>query len=128
MIGIDIVKVERIARLIERFGDHALRRFLSENEIREVDNVCSIAGLWAAKEAVGKALGCGICARLGFLDIDIKWDAFGAPKAYLSEKTARFFNTETVEISISHEKEYAIAVAVKTFTATGTNHTPCNPN
>jgi holo-[acyl-carrier protein] synthase len=116
MIGIDIVKVERIARLIERFGNDGLKRFLNESEIKEASNVYSIAGLWAAKEAVGKAFGCGICAQLGFLDISVKRDALGAPKAYLSEKAARFFNVETVEISISHEKEYAIATALKPST------------
>ncbi|HHH72547.1 MAG TPA: holo-[acyl-carrier-protein] synthase, partial [Sulfuricurvum sp.] len=69
MIGIDLVKIERIAGLIERRGDKALQRFLSDDEIALVKTPRTAAGFWAAKEACAKALGCGIGAECGFHDI-----------------------------------------------------------
>ena len=78
-VGTDIVAIERIQASIEKFGDKFLDRFLNENEKRSVKKVESIAGYWAAKEAIAKALGCGIGRELSFLDIEIYKDAKGAP-------------------------------------------------
>ena len=55
MIGIDLVSIERIQKLQERFGDKALQKYLSPEEILLVKNHATAAGFYAAKEAVSRA-------------------------------------------------------------------------
>ncbi|MCK4974446.1 MAG: 4'-phosphopantetheinyl transferase superfamily protein, partial [Sulfurimonas sp.] len=55
MIGIDLIKTSRMNRLIERFGDKALQKFLCSDEITLVKNYKTASGFWAAKEACSKA-------------------------------------------------------------------------
>ncbi|MDR2151929.1 MAG: holo-ACP synthase [Helicobacteraceae bacterium] len=113
MIGIDMVEIARITALKERFGDRALRRFMSDEEIGVFGaKIESVAGLWAAKEAVSKALGAGIGAKLNFHDITIIKSEEGAPIAVLSPRAAKRFGIDRLSTSITHEKGYAIAVAL----------------
>ncbi|GHV04743.1 holo-[acyl-carrier-protein] synthase [Campylobacterota bacterium] len=113
MIGIDLVAIDRIASFVERHGDLALERFLSADEIALANGRSeTIAGFWAAKEAVSKALGCGICARLGFHDIAIIKDSAGAPHAVLSDRAFAHFGVSEIAVSITHEKTHAAAVAI----------------
>jgi holo-[acyl-carrier protein] synthase len=109
MIGIDLVKIGRIETMQKRFGEKALKRFLSEEEIALVKKAQTAAGFWAAKEACAKALGCGIGAECGFHDIVITKSPKGAPLLSLSPAlTARFGITDT-SLSITHDGDYAIA-------------------
>ncbi len=110
MIGIDLVKTSRIERLIERFGDKALQRFLSQNEIDLVKNYKTASGFWATKEAVSKALGVGISSECSFFDIEISKTKKGAPRLKLSDKLIKKFNIKDTSLSITHDGEYAIAV------------------
>jgi holo-[acyl-carrier protein] synthase len=71
MIGIDIASISRIQKFVNKFGKKGLRRFLSKKELKLATKIETIAGFWATKEAVSKALGCGIGKELGFLDIQI---------------------------------------------------------
>ncbi len=112
MIGIDIVKIERIERAVNRRGALFLRKFLSKEEIENSKSASSLAAKWAAKEAVAKAIGCGVCAKLGFLDIEIKKTERGAPFAILSERASKEFGVEKISISITHDGGYAIAAAI----------------
>lgn len=112
MIGIDIVKIERIEKAINRHGTLFLKKFLSEDEIENSKTTSSIAAKWAAKEAVAKAIGCGISAKLCFLDIIIKKNEYGAPFAILSENASKEFGIKKISISITHDGGYAIAAAI----------------
>ncbi|MDR2033371.1 MAG: holo-ACP synthase [Helicobacteraceae bacterium] len=113
MIGVDLIDIRRIAALRQRFGDKALQRFMSDDEIaRFGSRIESVAGVWAAKEAVSKALGCGICGDLGFHDIAIGKDEMGAPYAVLSDQAAKRFGVSSLSVSITHEKTHAAAVAL----------------
>lgn len=111
MLGIDLVRIERIQKALDKHGNLFLCKFLSEEEIKESKNTASIAAKWAAKEAVSKALGCGIGAKLGFLDIKIIKNEGGAPFALLSEKSSALFGIDRVYISITHDGDYALAAA-----------------
>mgnify|MGYP000033977622 FL=1 len=111
MLGIDLVKIERIDKVYDRFGTGFLKKLLTEPEIKNFKNTTSLAGIWAAKEAVSKALGSGIGAKLSFLDIEIRKEQNGRPFALLSKKSADFFGVTRVEVSISHDSEYAVAAA-----------------
>ncbi|MFZ2890353.1 holo-ACP synthase [Sulfuricurvum sp.] len=110
MIGIDLIKTDRMKRLIERFGDRGLQKFLSENEILLIKNHRSAAGFWAAKEACSKALGCGIGSECGFHDIILSKTPKGAPVIDLSTRVKEMFSIQSLSVSITHDGDYAIAV------------------
>ena len=104
-IGVDIVKVERVK---EALG----RKVLTGCE--EYKNDEHFAGIWAAKEAIVKAMGCGI-GEMAFKDMEIVHDELGAPKVLLSKKgqtKLKDMGASYLHISISHEKEFAVAFAV----------------
>ncbi|MHC3993953.1 holo-ACP synthase [Thiomicrolovo sp. ZZH C-3] len=110
MIGIDLVKIERIEGLITRHGDRALQRFLSPAEIALVGKPHTAAGFWAAKEACAKALGCGIGGECGFHDIVISKTDRGAPLLTLSESVRTRYGITEASLSITHDGGFAIAV------------------
>jgi len=109
-IGTDIVQICRIKESIDRFGDKFLYRFLNENEILLSNKTESYAGYWAAKEAISKALGCGIGKELSFKDITILKNQKGVPYFQLSKEKQKTFNIATSSLSISHDGGFAIAV------------------
>ena len=115
-IGNDITECARIQQAIERHGDSFLNHFLTAREQSESGGKLSYyAGRWAAKEAVSKALGCGIGEHCAFTDIEILNDPAGKPEAVFSgaaKKTAARLNVVRIHLSISHERQYAAAVAV----------------
>jgi len=104
-IGTDIIEIQRIHSLLEKYGDTFKNRFLTPDEI-------IFAGLWAAKEAISKALGCGISATLTFHDIHIFKNSKGAPYFTLSQKANRHYPINSASLSISHDGGFAIAVVV----------------
>ncbi len=110
-IGTDIIQIKRIEKLLEKYPDSFKQRFLNEDEIRRAKKIESIAGLWAAKEAISKALGCGIGAELAFHDIHISKDARGAPHFILSKEAQKTHAIKESSLSISHDGGFAIAIA-----------------
>lgn len=113
-IGTDIVVISRIEKSIQKFGVKFLDRFLSKEEQKVATRTESIAGYWAAKEAIAKALGCGIGAELCFHDIQIYKDKKGAPHFRLSEEAQSIHKTIDNSLSIAHDGGFAIAIAVIT--------------
>ena len=112
MVGIDIVKISRIQRLEDRFGNKALERFLDKDEIVLAKSSNTKAGFWAAKEAVSKALGLGIGEGCSFFDIKIHKDLKNAPYFTLSKHLVEMFSITDTSLSITHDDGYAIAVVV----------------
>ena len=115
-IGNDITECARIQQALERHGDSFLDHFLTAREQAESGGRLSYyAGRWAAKEAISKALGCGIGEHCAFTDIEILNNPEGKPEAVLSgaaKQTAERLKTARILLSISHERQYAGAVAV----------------
>ena len=118
-IGTDIVKVERIAGIIERRGERALKRLFLPSEIEYCGQFANsperFAGRFAAKEAVAKALGTGLAGGVNFSGIEILNGEYGAPIVRLSGKTAevaRKKGVKSILLSISHDGGYAVAFAV----------------
>ncbi len=112
MIGIDLIKVERIKKFIDRFGNRGLQRFLSQYEIELCqNNIKRIAGYWAVKEAISKALGVGIGSEFSFHDVEISKTIKGSPVAILNQNIIQKFSIKNIAISITHDGDYAIAVA-----------------
>src|SRR6056297_1229765 len=109
-IGLDIVKIERINKL--KKNKKFIEKIFNEYEINYIEkkkySSQTISGLFACKEAVSKALGTGI-GKTKWKDIKILHDNMGKPYCLVNKKDKDiFFN-----ISISHEKEYAVAVALE---------------
>jgi len=112
-IGTDITVVSRLENSVKKFGTKFLDRFLSQEEQKELSQKPeSIAGYWAAKEAIAKALGCGISSELGFHDIIIYKDERKAPHFKLSDKAQAFHKINNSSLSIAHDGGFAIAVVM----------------
>ena len=113
-IGIDIVAIARIEAILKRsYKQRFLAKFLSDEEQQlSANNLNTIAGFWAAKEAVAKALQCGIGEELSFLDIHLKKSEKKAPYFELSPAIKKRFNAEQTTLSIAHDSGFAIAVAL----------------
>lgn len=118
-LGMDIVKTERVARLIEKYGRALLKKIFAEDELEsfggEIPSAEKLAGRWAAKEAVAKALGCGFGKDCAIQDIHISNTSSGAPAVFLTgnaAKKALQMDARNIFLTISHEKEFACACAV----------------
>jgi holo-[acyl-carrier protein] synthase len=113
-LGIDIIKVARIRGMIERFGSRFGERVLTPSERRYVrDRPETLAGRWAAKEAVSKVLGLGV-RGIGWQEIEVERLPTGQPAVRLhgrAEQRAEQLGMDRIALSISHESEYAVAIA-----------------
>jgi holo-[acyl-carrier protein] synthase len=118
-LGIDLVEVERIERVYNKFGERFLGRVLLADEssycLSHRKPATFIAGRFAVKEAVSKAFGTGIGTLLGWHDIEVRRKETGEPYVILHGKgelllAARKANV--VHISISHTESSAVAVAI----------------
>ena len=115
-IGTDIIQISRIEASLEQFGEKFPARFLTPRERTSLSHKPqSLAGYWAAKEAVAKALGCGIGEELRFWDIHLHKDPKGAPRFSLSDEAANRFPITSSSLSISHDGGFAIAVVALTL-------------
>jgi holo-[acyl-carrier protein] synthase len=112
MIGIDIAVISRIEKMVEKFGNKALEKFLTNKEITLVKNSSSAAGFWAAKEAASKAIGTGIGKECSFFDITISKSKKGQPLIKYKKHIRKKFNIKISSVSITHDGGYAIAVVV----------------
>jgi len=113
-LGIDIIKIDRIRATLGRFGPRFTARVLTDHERRYVrDRPETMAGRWAAKEAVSKVLGLGV-RGIGWRDIEIERLPTGQPSVRLHGRAAaraEQLAMERIAVSISHEAEYAVAIA-----------------
>lgn len=121
-LGIDIISVERIRAALERFGQRFSRRVLTDAERRHVrDRPETMAGRWAAKEAVSKVLGLGVWG-IGWRDIEIERLPTGQPAVRLHGRAAaraEQLGMGRIAVSITHESDYAVAIAFGIRTAGG---------
>jgi holo-[acyl-carrier protein] synthase len=113
-LGIDIIKVDRIRAALERFGTRFGERVLTPAERRYVrDRPETFAGRWAAKEAVSKVLGLGV-RGIGWREIEVERLPTGQPAVRLHGRAAaraEQLGMERIALSISHESDYAVAIA-----------------
>ncbi len=117
--GVDIVEVERIRAAIERHGNHFILRFLRPEEWAYCqshrDPAPAAAARFAAKEAISKAFGTGIGAKLNWLDMEICRKDSGQPCVVLHERGAELFSSlqaTAIHLSLSHTANYATATAI----------------
>jgi holo-[acyl-carrier protein] synthase len=114
-VGIDLIEIERVRRALERHGDGFRERCFTADERAYCDSKANpaqhYAGRFAAKEAVGKALGVGV--HFTWREIEIR----GRPKpgvhlAGWTAAAAERLGAGRIELSMTHSRELAAAVAV----------------
>ena len=118
-IGTDICSLKRIEKAYGRFGERFLKRVLTDDEIAYVKSsqkhmISRIAVRFAAKEACVKALGTGWYG-VGFHEVEIGRKRSGEPTIKLYErasKRAESLGLSNFQVSLSHEKDHAIAFVV----------------
>jgi holo-[acyl-carrier protein] synthase len=119
-LGVDIVRVERIAGVLQRHPTRFEARVLADAERSYVRaRPENMAGRWAAKEAVSKVLGLGV-RGIGWREIEIERLPTGQPTVRLhgnAAQRAEQLGIAEIAVSITHEREYAVAVALGQRTA-----------
>lgn len=111
-IGTDLVKIERIQRLIDRYGERFTGKIFTRNEVEYCSKRAApelhFAGRFAAKEAIAKAAyQSGWLQVIPWRDIEVITDEFGRPSTRIMTKIPG-----ACHVSISHDGEYALAFAV----------------
>ena len=118
-IGTDICQINRVKSVYKKYGGRFLYRILTEKEIKYVTSntknlIDRLAGRYAAKEAVSKVLGTGL-KGVYFKEIEILREKSGAPKVLLHKRAKKISQEKKLsnfEVSISHEKDFSIAIAI----------------
>ena len=117
-IGIDIADVARFQRLLELYGQRFIAHILGAQERgifdRRHDQATFLAGRFAAKEAVIKALGKYLSDRPPLSSLEIINDKAGRPIVNLPPALATQLDFIQIELSISHEQSHAVGLAVIT--------------
>ncbi len=118
-VGIDLVRVERLKALLERWGERFLQRVFTDGErqtcsAKRAPQGC-FAMRFAAKEAFVKALGLGMRSPVQWRDIEVGNDNLGKPLIFLSPRAAEYCAQSGVtawHLSLTDEGDYAAAVVV----------------
>ena len=112
-IGVDIIEIARIERAIARWGESFLHRIYTDRELRLYrKKPSSLAARFAGKEAVMKLLGTGR-KGVSWKEIETLSHPSGKPLLNLygrAQTEAKRLGLKGVAISLSHSKEYAIAL------------------
>ena len=115
-IGLDIVATDRIRRALDRFGRRFAERLLGPDELvvfdRRKDRPLFLAGRFAAKEALIKALGRFLTDRPAFRHIQIVNDPDGQPQVHLADELRVRLAGHRCLVSITHEKTNSAAVVI----------------
>ena len=118
--GIDLLKVSRVKKILDKYGDLFIKKIFSDEEIKNnkeiIFKVNRLAKSFATKEAFVKALGTGFTKHIFFKDISLKNEKNGKPfidlnkraQEYLRKKTPVGYKT-SINVSISDEKDYVIS-------------------
>jgi holo-[acyl-carrier protein] synthase len=119
-IGVDLVRVERIAKVLERYGDRFLGRVFTAREIAHCRGRAGAGSCFAlrfaAKEAFSKALGVGLRRDgIRWREVEVTPDARGKPEISVSGRAAELCRENGVtgiHLSLSDEDERALAVVI----------------
>ena len=116
-IGNDIIEIERIEKAISKEGFK--NKIYTQRELKNIEKrgnrTETYAGIFSAKEAISKAIGTGV-REFSLTDLEILNDNLGEPYVVVSEKLDKILKTKKedyqIEISISHSRKYATAMAI----------------
>ena len=116
-IGNDIIEIERIEKAISK--ESFKNKIYTQRELKNIEKrgnrTETYAGIFSAKEAISKAIGTGV-REFSLTDLEILNDDLGKPYVVVSEKLDKILKNKKedyqIEISISHSKKYATAMAI----------------
>ena len=122
-IGTDFVNIERIRKVLDRFGERFEKRVFSNQEIqrsrRKYDSSSSYAKRWAAKEACSKALGIGLRMGISWKDMHIVNLPSGKPELVIEGKAKAFLiamtpkgYTPKINVSLTDDFPWAKATVI----------------
>ncbi|MBF0445320.1 MAG: holo-ACP synthase [Magnetococcales bacterium] len=118
-IGTDLVKIERLQKSIDRFGQRFIDKVFSPIEhdycLNRSDIASCLAKRFAAKEAFVKALGTGMREGIWFRDVTISNNSYGSPSISLSGQAAKRLESiepYLVHVSLSDEGGFAQAFVI----------------
>lgn len=116
--GVDIIQISRIEKILNTKKYLFLQRVFTEKEIEYISKKSNrpntVAGLYASKEAISKALGTGI-GKVSFKDMEITHDNKGKPLVNISSEKdyiLRELGINRFDLSISHDGDYAVAFVI----------------
>jgi len=122
-IGTDIVRVERMSKNLDRFGEKFARRILAESEFADFRQAGQpahfLAKRFAAKEATVKAMGTGFANGIHMNQIAVGHDQSGKPELILTGTALEFLRAHKVtglHISIADEQDHAVAFVTLSIT------------
>lgn len=116
--GCDLIEIERIAKALQR--ENFCTRIYTAAELsyagskKNQRKAASLAAVFAAKEAVAKALGVGL-GQIGWREIEVRHDELGKPFVALSGRAralAEERGVKNIHLSLSHSREYALAMVI----------------
>ncbi len=117
--GVDVIECPRLKKMLDHHGDRLLQRVFTPHEQaycqQHKERMQHLAGRFAAKEAVLKALGTGMRGQMKWTDVQIANNDLGKPEIVLSGESAAVaarMGVTRVLISISHTREHAVASAI----------------
>ena len=115
--GTDIIEIERIKKSIEKHEDKFKENLYTEKEVeycesRKAQKYQHYAARFAAKEAIFKAISKVLSENYSFKDFEIINDENGKPEVFLKSQIDEI---ENIDISISHCRDYAVAMVVVLF-------------
>ncbi len=114
-VGVDIIEVERVRKVYEHHGERFLARVFTEMEIRQCrGKVTRLAGRFAAKEAISKALGTGLHG-VAWREMEIVQLRSGRPTVRLygnAKRRAELLGLTAFDVSIADLQTFSIAIAV----------------
>ena len=118
-IGIDQIELGRVARVLEQYNERFLGKIYTESEreyfSRWSDPVPRVAGRFAVKEAVMKALGTGWSRGVRWRDIEVVRHPSGKPVVKLHGEARRIFSSlgaSEIHCTITHSKDHAMAMII----------------
>ncbi len=114
-VGIDIIEVGRVRKVFEKHGERFLSRVFTPNEVRQCrGKVSRLAGRFAAKEAISKALGTGLHG-VAWREMEVVQLRSGRPTVTLhgnAKRRAELLGISAFDVSIADLAEFSIAIAV----------------
>lgn len=114
-VGVDIVEIDRVGAVVDRWKEKFLSRVYTETELRYCrGRLPELAARFAGKEAISKALGTGI-RGLSWKEMEIIPDPLGKPLVRLhgrAQSRADALGLREFAISLSHSRDYAVAMVV----------------
>lgn len=114
-IGVDIIEVDRVRKVYERHAERFLMRVFTEIEVRQCrGKIARLAGRFAAKEAISKALGTGLHG-VAWREMEVVQLRSGRPSVRLhgnARERAELLGLTAFDVSIADLQTFSIAIAV----------------